>query len=102
MKDQGHKAFAGERISIKGDVRCLRWMMGALHRHLDSLATSEEQDAVELDDTHKAMHGMGDGAEKRGLECLSLAVRWRKGYKQVLSRALRWCDASLDNIAASL
>jgi hypothetical protein len=92
---KGHLLAAGQRSTVRGDVRVLVWLVEACEAHLQGLATSLEQDEALLGQLQAragapGQQGAGQGRGQGGAvrEQALLAVQWRASHKRIVRTAV--------------
>lgn len=109
----GHLASAGMQISVEGDVRLYTWIQHVCRALLASLPSTLESDLTLektiRDSKHTDSCRLVQAIAMIDKQCESkneksdfqqvaylLAVQWRIGYKQILTRAARFAASLLE------
>eukprot|EP00850_Spirogloea_muscicola_P019947 SM000203S06123 [mRNA] locus=s203:53194:56426:+ [translate_table: standard] len=103
-----HLAAAGLRISRDGDTKVYTWLRSTCAVLLSNIATTAIEDEVLLQQLAHKRLSVSNSASSSGKSChvgdlrLELAVRWRLGYKHLLSRAICYCNKRLVTLSQDI
>eukprot|EP00850_Spirogloea_muscicola_P011627 SM000073S21403 [mRNA] locus=s73:33855:36542:- [translate_table: standard] len=103
-----HLAAAGLQISRDGDTKVYTWLKSICAKLLSTVATTATEDEVLLQQLAQKRLSVSNSASSSGKSRLlgdlrlELAVRWRLGYKQLLSRAIGHCNKRLVTLSQEI
>lgn len=95
-KAKGNLLAAGQRASVRDDLKCLIWLAEACERHLQQLPTTVEEDEALVAELQQRV------AAGQAREQALLAVQWRAGHKRVVRRALQVAQQWFGQLRRSL